>query len=322
MTLKRQITKLPRDTGPAGWNVILGAAPSWPEAEGEISADWLVIGGGFAGLSAVKRLCELRGGERIVLLEAARVGAGPAGRNSGFMIDLPHELSGDGYAGSAEGDRLQISLNRHAQDFARSCAVEYEMPAEAVSPIGRINGAVNARGEAHNNAYAAQLETLGEAHTKLSAAEMTEMTGTGTYRSGLFLPGAVMLQPALYIREMAAGLTSREKTPVSIFEASPATGFSRESETWKVTTPKATITAGKIVMAVNGHAESFGFFRQRLMHVFTYASMTTALNGDQQARLGGMPAWGITPADPMGSTVRRHTGIGGSRIIIRNRWSL
>ena len=199
MTLKRQITKLPRDTGPAGWNVILGAAPSWPEAEGEISADWLVIGGGFAGLSAVKRLCELRGGERIVLLEAARVGAGPAGRNSGFMIDLPHELSGDGYAGSAEGDRLQISLNRHAQDFARSCAVEYEMPAEAVSPIGRINGAVNARGEAHNNAYAAQLETLGEAHTKLSAAEMTEMTGTGTYRSGLFLPGAVMLQPALYI---------------------------------------------------------------------------------------------------------------------------
>ena len=321
MTLKRQITKLPRDTGPAGWNVILGAAPSWPEAEGEISADWLVIGGGFAGLSAVKRLCELRGGERIVLLEAARVGAGPAGRNSGFMIDLPHELSGDGYAGSAEGDRLQISLNRHAQDFARSCAVEYEMPAEAVSPIGRINGAVNARGEAHNNAYAAQLETLGEAHTKLSAAEMTEMTGTGTYRSGLFLPGAVMLQPALYIREMAAGLTSREKTPVSIFEASPATGFSREGETWKVTTPKATITAGKIVMAVNGHAESFGFFRQRLMHVFTYASMTTALSGDQQARLGGMPAWGITPADPMGSTVRRHTGIGGSRIIIRNRWT-
>lgn len=321
MTANRQITQLPRDTGVTGWNAILGPAPCYPEAEGEINVDWLVIGGGFAGLSAAKRLCELRGGDRIALIEAARIGEGPAGRNSGFMIDLPHELSGDGYAGSADGDRLQISLNRHAQDFAKSCAVEYEMPSEAVSQIGRMNGAVNRRGEAHNDAYAVQLAALEEDYTKLSAAEMTEMTGTDIYRSGLFLPGAVMLQPALYVREMAAGLTGRETAPISIFEASPATAFNRQGESWKVTTPKATITAGRIIMAVNGHAESFGFFRQRLMHVFTYASMTTALSGEQQARLGGVPVWGITPADPMGSTVRRHRGIGGTRIIIRNRWT-
>ena len=52
----RQIGKLPRDTGVTGWNAILGPAFAYPEAEGEISADWLVIGGGFAGLAAAKRL--------------------------------------------------------------------------------------------------------------------------------------------------------------------------------------------------------------------------------------------------------------------------
>ena len=317
----RQIGKLPRDTGVTGWNAVLGPAPVYPQAEGDITADWLVIGGGFAGLSAAKRLTELRGGDSIVLIEAARIGEGPAGRNSGFMIDLPHELSRDGYAGSADGDRLQISLNRHAQDFARAAAAEYEMPAEAVDPIGRVNGAVNASGEAHNSAYADQLDLLGEAYRRLDAEEMKELTGSEFYSSGLFLPGAVMLQPALYVRELALGLTSKQAHPVSLFERSPAIGFEQQGDSWLVTTPTSRISAKWVIMAVNGHAESFGFFRRRLMHVFTYASMTEPLNAAQQRRLGGMPAWGVTPADPMGSTVRRHRGEGGSRIVIRNRWT-
>ena len=43
----RQISKLPLDTGITGWNAVLGAAPVYPEAEGDFMADWLVIGGGF-----------------------------------------------------------------------------------------------------------------------------------------------------------------------------------------------------------------------------------------------------------------------------------
>ena len=87
-----------------------------------IAADWLVIGAGFAGLSAARRLTELARGDRIVVLEARRVGEGPAGRNSGFMIDLPHDLSSANYAGGAERDRNLIALNRAAIDFARRAA--------------------------------------------------------------------------------------------------------------------------------------------------------------------------------------------------------
>ena len=321
MAGQRQITKRPRDTGVAGWNAILNAAPSYPQASGTIHADWLVIGAGFAGLSAAKRLTELCQGDSIIVLEAGRIGEGPAGRNSGFMIDLPHELAADAYAGSADADRKQIALNRHAQDFARSVAEEYDMPDEAVASTGRVNGAVNARGQAHNDDYAGKLDHLGESYQRLDATELKAMTGSDFYRSGLFTPGAVMLQPALYVRYLAAGLASRGGRPVQIFESSPAVAFEAKTGGWEVRTPDAIIHAGTIFMAVNGHAESFGFFKQRLMHVFTYASMTDALTADQQARLGGVASWGITPADPMGSTVRRHDGIGGNRIIIRNRWT-
>ena len=317
----RTVSQLPRDPGPAAWNDILGPGARYPEAEGDITADWLVIGGGFAGLSAAKRLSELRGGDDIIILEATRIGAGPAGRNSGFMIDLPHELGADSYAASEEIDRKQIALNRHAQAFAKANAAEFDMPAEAVAEVGRVNGAVNAHGKAHNDAYAAHLANLGEAFTQMDAAAMQEMTGSQFYSSGLFMPGAVMLQPALYIRALAEGLTQKQSHPVSLYEQSPALSFTQQADSWLIETPKAKIKAKYVIMAVNGHAESFGFYKNRLMHVFTYASMTEALTDAQQQRLGGQKSWGITPSDPMGSTIRRHDGIGGNRIIVRNRWT-
>ena len=81
------------------------------------------------------------------------------------------------------------------------------------------------------------------------------------------------------------------------------------------------VSAPCVILAVNGHAESFGFFQRRLMHVFTYASMTRELTAEETKRLGGQSTWGILPADPMGTTVRRISGTGSDRIVIRNRFS-
>ena len=321
MPQKHIVKKLPRDPGPAAWNEILGPAPSYPAAEGDITADWLIIGGGFAGLSAAKRLSELRGGDKIIVIDACHIASGPAGRNSGFMIDLPHELGDDGYTSSEDIDRKQITLNRHAQDFAKANAAEFEMAAEAVAAVGRVNGAVNASGKKHNDDYADHLTKLGEDFTHLSADDMESLTGSSFYSSGLFMPGAVMLQPALYIRELAKGLSDKQSRPITIYENSPAISYQKQGQNWLVETPQARIAAGAIIMAVNGHAESFGFYKNKLMHVFTYASMTDALTKTQMKKLGGSLSWGITPSDPMGSTVRRYDGIGGNRIVIRNRWT-
>ena len=42
------------------------------------------------------------------------------------------------------------------------------------------------------------------------------------------------------------------------------------------------MTAPKVILGVNGHVQDFGHFSGRLMHVFTYASMTAPF-----ARQGG-----------------------------------
>ena len=124
-----------------------------------------------------------------------------------------------------------------------------------------------------------------------------------------------MLQPAGYIRSLGAGL---RQEGVLVFEKSPVLKVAKVNQTWDLATPSGRLTAPTVILANNGHLESFGFARERLMHVFLYASMTVELNKDALSRLGGQPRWGLTPSDPMGTTMRRiDTAQGGNRIITR-----
>ena len=306
--------RLPVQLGPAAWHAILGPQPPARGLEGDTTADFVVVGGGFAGLSAARRLTQLQPGARIVVLEAGRIAEGAAGRNSGFMIDLPHDLASEDYAGAGD-DRVMIGLNRQAIAFARAAVEEYGIDPNYFDPAGKVNGAASATAEAHNRSYAEHLASLGEQSEMLDPAQMAEMTGSRHYISGLYTPGTVMLQPAGYIRGLAAGLAAQG---VIIAENTPATGFARQGDGWRVTTSGAAISTARVILTVNGHLESFGFERGRLMQLFLYAVMTPELDKDALAKLGGQPRWGITPSDPMGTTVRRiDGGQGGNRIVTR-----
>ena len=91
---------------------------------------------------------------------------------------------------------------------------------------------------------------------------------------------------------------------------------------WKAKTSLGSITSPKIILAVNGIVERFGYFQNRLMTIFTYSSLTRELTNDETNTLGGSSQWGLTSADAMGSSVRRISGMGGNRILIRNRWHI
>lgn len=306
------------DPGPAAWNVILPDALKYPTLEGNYTCDVLVIGAGFAGLTAARRLAVQAPHLKVIVVEGRRLAEGPAGRNSGFMVDLPHDLSSDDYAGQAEKDLAQIKQNRIAINFAHQTAQEFGYVGEAFDPSGKINGAATTKGVQHNQEYSEHLTAIGERSERLDAQAMTELTGTKFYLDGLYTPGAVMLQPALYIRELGKAVAKTAQ----IFESSPVNSLTKQGRSWWAETEKGTVSAGKVVLAVNGMAEKFGYFTGRLMHIFTYGSMTRKLTKDEATRLGGKPKWGCTPADPMGTTVRRINGINGDRLIVRNTFRL
>ena len=304
---------LPRHQGPAAWSEILGPEPLRPCLEGDQTADFAIIGGGFAGLSAARRLTQLQPGTRIVVLEAGRIAEGASGRNSGFMIDLPHDLASDNYAGAGD-DRALIDLNRRAIAFAAEAVEDYRINPAYFDPCGKVNGAASDAAHQRNLDFRNHLDGLGEASGLLDDQQMFELTGSRHYQSGLFTAGTVVLQPAGYIRSLANGLRGE----VDIFEHSAVTEITRQGPDWQLKTAKGTLTTPRVLLTVNGHLESFGFQRGRLMQIFLFASMTPDLEPEALQLLGGQPRWGITPSDPMGSTVRRiDSAQGGNRIITR-----
>jgi glycine/D-amino acid oxidase-like deaminating enzyme len=316
---ERPIRRLPVDTGQSGWLALSARQAPVRPLERDRTADWLIVGAGFAGLSAARRLAQVRPGETIAVVDAREVAQGPAGRNTGFMIDLPHNLAAGEYSpGDAAQSKQEIAHNRFAIAFAAAAAAECGMARSTFDPCGKTNAAATARGEKLNADFARSLARMGEAFENLDAKAMRELTGTSYYASGLHTPGAVMIQPAVYIRTFAAAL----RPVADIYENSPVVGLRREGKLWAARTPHGTVRAPKAILAVNGHVQDFGHFGGRLMHVFTYASMTRALRRgmDGYGRTGA-PAWGLVPADPMGATVRKITHADEERVVIRTRFT-
>lgn len=313
------IKRLPVDTGVSGWEAISRRTAPVRLLDGPETADWLIIGAGFAGLSAARRLAQLRPGDKIVVVDAHEVAKGPAGRNSGFMIDVPHSLSTGEYSVAGESaTALEIEQNRFAIRFAKDIADEYGMSADTFDPSGKINAAATARGLKLNERYAHSLKAIEEPYTLLDAAQMREITGSTYYQGGLYTPGAVMIQPAQYIRDLAQGLADK----VTLYERSPIVELSRSGAAWVARSPGGQVSAPKVILAVNGHIEDFGHFKGRLLHVFTYASMTAAYAPSAFApEAVGHSRWALLPADPMGATVRKITTDGLSRIVIRTKFT-
>lgn len=314
--------RLPKDPGLTGWNEIYRDKSSFPALDSDIEVDWVIVGGGFAGLGAAKRLLQLTGSnEKIAVVEARGIAQGPAGRNSGFMLDLPHELNSDTYAGSKDQDLRQIRLNREAINLAESIALQYGMDKALFSRSGKITASATNRGYKSIETYAKHLTALNEPFELLDGSDLKALLGIDFYTKGLRTEKTAMIQPAGFIHSAYKGIASEG---VQIFECSPVLEMKLGDSVHTLICKDGTIKAKNVIMAVNGHIQSFGFFKQSLLHIFTYSSMTRALKAHELKALGGIENWGVLPADPMGSTIRKisdHNG-SGHRIIVRNHATL
>ena len=65
----------------------------------EQSCDWLIVGAGYTGLSAARKLSELHPNQKIIIVDAQLAGEGASGRNSGYLVDT---TLNDGFTSNKE----------------------------------------------------------------------------------------------------------------------------------------------------------------------------------------------------------------------------
>ncbi|MEX2650033.1 MAG: FAD-binding oxidoreductase [Alphaproteobacteria bacterium] len=301
---------LPSDDATNGWSRILPRREPRPPLTGDVRADWAVVGAGFAGLAAARRLARNRPNDRVVLLEAQEVGEGASGRNSGFAIDLPHNVGSS--LDELEGSRRTMKLSRAAIEILEASVTSAGIACQW-SRRGKYHAAVSPWGRARIlEPFARELEALGEPYRWLDRDALTRELGTPYYHAAVHTPGCVLMNPAALNRGLAECLPDN----VTLHERAPVVRWSHDNGV-RLETPKGSVFAPTLIIATNGLADQFGAFRGKLLRFAAHASLTRPLTEAEWRALGGVEEWGLTPANAFAGATMRLTQ--DRRILIRQR---
>ncbi|MDP6343318.1 MAG: FAD-binding oxidoreductase, partial [Alphaproteobacteria bacterium] len=130
------------------------------------------------------------------------------------------------------------------------------------------------------------------------------------YGRGIRVQGNALVQPAAMMRGLGATLPAN----VDLYEDSPVAEL-RPDDGFRLVCPDGEVLARKLILANHVFAEEMGFVRYRTAPIATFASLTRPLTEDERRHTGAGEQFGLLPASPNGSTVRRTLD---GRILMRN----
>lgn len=224
----------------------LTAAP----AQGDISADVIVIGGGYTGLNAALHLAE--DGVSVCLIDARHPGWGASGRNGGFCCaggtrapdTVLNRRFGEGAAQEVhDAERAAID---HVAALTERLAINVDRHSEGETILAHSQSAAK-----HLRTQQPELDNAYSANTRPHDTTQLKTLGmASTHHGGLTLPVGFALHPRKYLSGLARAATS---AGVALFGNSPALSVTREGSGYVVTTPKARFTADRLIVATNGY---------------------------------------------------------------------
>ena len=217
----------------------------------QTSADIVVIGGGYTGLSCSLQLTQ-KYNQDVILLEAGHIGWGSSARNAGFCCISPTKLSikkmkklygieetKKFYATTIEGSHYTKEL---IENYNINCDVTGDCNFE-VAHHPSFFKSIKEEAEIYSNEFGIETQIFTKDEFNEIGHGGNEQFGAFSYKPGF----------AINPLKFQLGLAKEaQNSGVKIFEKSPVIKIEKQSNKYKVITNHSSITANKIVMTTNG----------------------------------------------------------------------
>lgn len=246
--------------------------------------DVVVIGAGFTGLNAARRLA--REGVSVAVLEAGHVGAGGSGRNGGHLNNgIAH-----GYADA----KAHLGADRaHAlyKAYDRSIdMIEQVIVEEGIACDFRRAGKLKlASKPSHVAGLRANYDLIArevDPDTRwLERADLQGEVGSDGFHGGMLYQKSAMMHMGRYVTGLADA-TCRHGG--MIWEHAPVTGRTKTRDGWQLATPRGTVQAGRVIAATGAYSAQvpgapLGYFRRRIISVGSFIIATRPLTAAEVA---------------------------------------
>ena len=271
--------------------------------------EWLIIGAGYTGLSAARKLAQLHPNKKIILIDAQLAGEGASSRNSGYLVDT---TLNDGFTSNKDLKYYKIKTDildlgiKVIKKFIKEFQVECDW-----NECGKYFATSKEEDKNILLNFSKNLSTLKFENYILNSTELTNRLGTSFYNLAVYTKGGILLHPAKLVRAMIKALPHN----VKLYENSILLNWSCKNDYIFCTFKNSNIKSKNIIFATNGFLKSLGIKYNYNFPITLTASMTRKLTQKEFESIGEPKEWGVLPVRPMGATIRMTKD---RRILIRN----
>ena len=275
----------------------------------DLNSDYLIIGAGYTGLSAARKLSEIDNKKKIIIIDAQLAGEGGSSRNSGYLVDT---TLNDGFTSNKDikNYKKKVKIFDLGIEAVKRYVKEYQVDCDW-NDSGKYFASSKIVDENSAKSFSNLLTSLNFKNQILFKNELKKKLGTSFYNVGVYTKGGILLNPAKLARSMIDTLPEN----VELYENSQLLKWKKTNNKIECQFLKNKIITNNIIFCANGFLRSLSIKQNYIFPITLTASMTRPLNNNEFQSIGSPKEWGILPIRPMGATIRLTKD---KRILIRN----